>query len=66
MPSRQVIFTMLRQEEKTAVDDEGDVAVFVEGESDSSDDKEEPMDRETDDEQDNDRVVSPSGIWYTS
>ena len=42
------------EEEKTAVDDEGDVEVFVEGESDSSDDEEKPVDRESDDEQDDD------------
>ena len=54
------------EEEKTAVDDEGDVEVFVEGESDSSDDEEKPVDRENDDEQDDDWVVSPSGILYTS
>ena len=50
------------EEEKTAVDNE----VFVEGESDSSDDEEEPVDRESDDEQDDYWVVSPSGISYTS
>ena len=54
------------EEEKTAVDYEGDVKVFVEGESDSSDDEEEPVNRESDDEQDDDWVVSPSGILYTS
>ena len=54
------------EEEKTAVDDEGDVAVFVEGKSNSSDDEEEPVDRESDDEQDDNWVVSPSGISYTS
>ena len=54
------------KKKKIAVDDEGDVAVFVEGESDSSDDEEEPLDRESDDEQDDDWFVSPSGISYTS
>ena len=54
------------EEEKTAVDDEGDVAVFFEGESDSSDDEGESVDRESDDEQADDWVVSPSGISYTS
>ena len=54
------------KKKKTAVDDEGDVAVFVEGESDSSDDEEEPVDRESDDEQDDDWVVSSSGISYAS
>ena len=54
------------EEEKNAVDNEGDVEVFVEGESDSSDNEEEPVDRESDDEQDDDWVVSPSGISYTS
>ena len=54
------------EEEKTAVDDKLDVAVFVEGESDSSDDEKEPVDRESDDEQDDDWVVSSSGILYTS
>ena len=54
------------EKEKTAVDNEGDVEVFVEGESDSSDDEEEPVDQESDNEQDNDWVVSPSGISYTS
>ena len=42
------------EEEDTAVDDEGDVKVFVKGESDSSDNEEEPADRESDDEQDDD------------
>ena len=42
------------KEEDTAVDDEGDVKVFVKGESNSSDDEEEPADRESDDEQDDD------------
>ena len=54
------------EEENTAFDNEGDVEVFVEGESDSSDDEEEPADRESDDEQDNDWVLSPNGISYTS
>ena len=54
------------EEEKTAVDDEGDVEVFVEGESDSSDGKEESVDRESDVEQDDDCVLSPNGILYTS
>ena len=54
------------EEEKTAVDNEGNVEVFVKGESDSSDDEEEPVDRESDDEQDDNWVVSPSGISYTS
>ena len=54
------------EEEKTAFDNEGDVEVFVEGESDSSDDEEEPVDRESDDEQDDNWVVSPSAISYTS
>ena len=40
--------------------------MFVKGESDSSNNEEEPADRESDDEQDNDWVVSPSGISYTS
>ena len=53
------------KEEKPAVDDEGDVEVFVEGESDSLDDEEEPVVRESDDEQDDDWIVSPSGILYT-
>ena len=53
-------------EEDTAVDDEGDVKVFVKEESDSSDNEEEPADRESDDEQDDDWVVSPCGISYTS
>ena len=54
------------EEEDTAVDDEGDVEEFVEKESDSSDHEEEPADRESDDEQDDNWVVSPSGISYTS
>ena len=40
--------------------------MLVKGESDSSNNEEEPADRESDDEQDNDWVVSPSGISYTS
>ena len=51
-------------EEDTGVDDEEDVKVFFEGESYSSDD-EEPTDRESD-EQDDDWVVSPNSILYTS
>ena len=39
------------EEEDTAVDDEGDVEVFVKGEYDSSDNEEEPADPESDDEQ---------------
>ena len=54
------------EEEDTAVNDEGDVEVFVKEESDSSDNEEQPADRESDDEQDDDWVVSPSGISYTS
>ena len=38
------------EEEDTVVNDEGDVEVFVKEESDSSDNKEEPADRESDDE----------------
>ena len=40
--------------------------MFVEGESDNSNDEKEPADQESDDEQDDDWVVSPNGIWYTS
>ena len=40
--------------------------MFVKEESDSSDNEEEPADRESDDEQDDDWVVSPCGISYTS
>ena len=54
------------EEEDTAVDDEGDVEVFIEGEYDGSDNEEEPADRESDDEQDDAWIVRPSGISYTS
>ena len=44
------------EEEDTAVDDEENIEVFVEGESDSLDDEEELADRGSDDVQDDDLV----------
>ena len=55
----------VNEEDDATADDEGDVEVFVERESDSSDNDEDLVDSEGEMDQDNDRILSPGGISYT-